>query len=85
MRKGNFDKKEMALFNRVQICANLVGWLVAAPVLDMVLYGETVEMALWPGVGAAVANLILVSVLGTGLLSLYSNIVARARGVRDYQ
>lgn len=40
VKEGGFGKKEIILFNVVQVIANAVAWIVVAPVLDILIYAE---------------------------------------------
>lgn len=40
LEHGEFSVKQMVMFNIVQIIANIVSWLVIAPVGDILIYSE---------------------------------------------
>lgn len=40
IKDGGFEKKQIVLFNVVQVVANLAAWVIVAPVLDIVIYAE---------------------------------------------
>lgn len=67
-----FGKKEIITFNLIQIIANAVAWILVAPVLDIVIYAEPVNLVFTQGVAAALMNAITTGVVGTLLLIAYS-------------
>ena len=70
--EGQFGIKDMVIFNVFQIVANVIAWIVVAPVLDIVIYAEPVNLVFVQGAFAAIANAISTGVIGTILLKLYS-------------
>lgn len=62
----------MIIFNVYQIIANVVAWVVIAPVLDIVIYAEPKNLVFTQGVVAAISNSVSAGVIGTVLLLLYS-------------
>lgn len=72
IEEGQFNGKDMILFNVYQIIANIIAWVVIAPVLDIVIYAEPVTLVFTQGVVAAISNAISAGVIGTILLKLYS-------------
>ena len=59
-------------FNLYQIVANAISWIVVAPVLDIVVYGEPANLVFTQGAVAALSNAVSMGVIGTLLLFLYS-------------
>lgn len=70
--EGEFTVKDMVMFNAYQIVANVIAWIVIAPILDIVIYAEPANLVFTQGVVAAVMNAISTGVIGTILLKLYS-------------
>ena len=70
--EGVFGWKDILLFNVFQIVANVIAWIVVAPVLDIVVYGEPANLVFTQGAVAALWNAISMGVIGTILLFLYS-------------
>ncbi len=70
--EGQFTTKDMILYNVYQIVGNVIGWVVIAPVLDIVVYAEPVNLVFTQGVVAAISNAVSAGVIGTVLLKLYS-------------
>lgn len=72
VNEGEFDTKEIIIFNIYQIIANAIAWLLVAPTLDIVIYAEPVSKVYAQGAVAGVSNAITVGILGTILLYTYS-------------
>ena len=71
--EGEFGLKDVVRFNVYQIIANVISWVVVAPVLDIVIYAEPVNLVFVQGVVAAISNSVSAGIIGTILLVLYSN------------
>lgn len=72
VEEGQFNGKDMVLYNVYQIVGNIIGWVIVAPVLDIVIYAEPANLVFTQGVVAAVSNAVSAGVIGTILLKLYS-------------
>lgn len=72
VNEGEFDIKEIIIFNIYQIIANAIAWLSIAPILDIAIYAEPANKVYAQGAVAAASNAITVGVLGTILLYTYS-------------
>lgn len=69
---GEFGKKKIVTFNITQVIINAVGWMVIAPVLDILIYAEPANKVFLQGVTAGLLNIVVVGVLGTILLTAYA-------------
>ena len=69
--------KDILIYNIWQIVGNAFAWIVVAPVLDIVIYSEPVELVFTQGVVAAISNAVSAGVIGTILLVLYSKTRAK--------
>ena len=69
--------KDLLVYNIFQVIGNLVAWVVVAPVLDIVLYAEPVELVFTQGLVAAISNAVSAGVIGSILLLLYSKTRAK--------
>ena len=69
---GVFGGKEILTFNLVQAAAHLVAWVVVAPVLDILIYSEPVNLVFTQGLVAFVGNAISTGIIGTLLLLVYA-------------
>ena len=70
--EGIFEVKDMVYFNVMQVIANAIAWVAVAPVLDIVIYKEPVNLVFTQGAVAAICNAISTGVIGTVLLLIYS-------------
>ncbi len=69
---GYFGLKELILFNGAQIMANIVGWFLVAPTLDVLIYAEPLDKVYLQGMVAGCANMITVGILGSLLVNAYA-------------
>ncbi len=69
---GEFSSKDLLFFNLYQIAANIIGWGILAPVLDILIYKEPADKVFLQGLTAGAANLITVAILGSVFLTLYA-------------
>ena len=72
--EGEFGWKDVLRFNIYQILANVIAWIVVAPVLDIVIYAEPVNLVFTQGAVACLWNAISCGVIGTLLLFAYAAI-----------
>lgn len=72
VEEGIFTGKDIVYYNVVQVVANAISWLLVAPVLDIVVYGEPVSYVFTQGAIATLTNAISAGVIGTLLLLVYS-------------
>ena len=70
--EGEFGKKDIITFNIYQVIANVISWVIVAPVLDIVVYAEPVSLVFTQGAVAALSNAVSAGVIGSILLVLYS-------------
>ena len=83
IEEGGFAVKQAVLFNVVQIVANLISWVVIAPVLDIIIYKEPANKVFLQGVTAGVSNLVIVAILGTILAIGYSKIKTKTGSLKE--
>lgn len=72
VEEGQFNRKDMILYNVYQIVGNIIAWVLIAPVLDIVIYAEPVNLVFTQGVIAAITNAVSAGVIGSILLKIYS-------------
>lgn len=77
VEEGIFTGKDILVYNIFQIVANAIAWVLVAPVLDILIYSEPVELVFTQGVVAAITNAVSAGVIGTLLLFLYSKTRAK--------
>ncbi len=72
VEEGVFKGKDILTFNIIQAIGNIIAWVVVAPVLDILIYQEPVNLVFVQGITAAIMNIISVGVIGTLLLIAYA-------------
>lgn len=72
VEEGEFGMKDIIRYNVYQVIANVISWVIVAPVLDIVIYAEPVNLVFTQGAVAALTNAISAGVIGTILLVIYS-------------
>lgn len=78
VKEGNFGKKEIIIFNVVQIVSNIIAWSVVAPLLDILIYAEPANKVFLQGAGATLGNVLIIAVLGTLLAVGYTKVGAKS-------
>ena len=69
---GEFGKKDLVKFVIAVVAAHLVSWLLVAPVLDIVIYQEPVNLVFTQGAVAAAANIVTTLIVGILLCFAYA-------------
>jgi energy-coupling factor transport system substrate-specific component len=72
VQSGSFKSKDIITFNIYQLAANLVAWVIVAPVLDILIYAEPVTLVFTQGIVAALMNTLSAGIFGTLLLIAYA-------------
>ena len=72
LAKGEFNKKDIVRFNVCQVIANVVAWLVVAPVLDILIYAEPANKVFVQGAATTLINVVAIAVIGTLLCLAYA-------------
>ena len=72
VEEGTFAGKDIVRFNVIQVVGNLIAWVIVAPLLDIAIYAEPVNLVFTQGIIAAVMNSISAGVIGTLLLIAYA-------------
>ena len=70
--EGVFTKADILRFNIYQVIGNAVAWIIVAPILDIIVYSEPVNLVFTQGIVACISNAISAGVIGSLLLYLYS-------------
>jgi len=66
------------LFNIAQVIGNGLAWLLAAPLLDILIYVEPEKKLFYQGLTAFTGNIIIVGILGSLLTYGYAKIGAKS-------
>ncbi|MCR5775320.1 MAG: ECF-type riboflavin transporter substrate-binding protein [Lachnospiraceae bacterium] len=82
VREGGFTAKNIVMFNIVQIVANAIAWIGVAPLLDILVYSEPANKVFAQGAFAFLGNILVIGILGTILLSVYSKISGRSSDLK---
>lgn len=77
VEEGNFNKKKVGVFALANVIANLIGWIVVAPVLDILIYAEPAKKVFAQGVFAGISNSITAVVVGGLLVLAYTKTIAK--------
>lgn len=72
INEGIFEKKQIVIFNIVQIIANVIAWCIVAPSLDIIIYAEPLNKVYLQGIIGGISNIFTVAVIGTTLVHNYS-------------
>ncbi len=72
VEEGEFTWKDVLTFNIIQVIGNAISWIVVAPVLDILIYQEPVNLVFTQGVTAFIMNSISAGVIGSLLLLAYA-------------
>ncbi len=73
VEEGVFGTRELVQFILWVIIANVVSWMLVAPVLDIVIYAEPVKTVFLQGIAATFMDAIVSGVLGALLLKAYAS------------
>lgn len=80
---GEFPGKAILTFNIGQIVANIVAWVIVAPVLDIVIYAEPVNKVFAQGAVSAIANAITTAIVGTILCIAYAKAIPKKGSLKE--
>ena len=72
VQEGEFGKGKVTIFVIANVVAHVIGWVVVAPVLDILIYAEPAK-----GAFAAVSNTITGAVVGGLLILAYTKTIAK--------
>ena len=60
IKEGGFGKKEIILFNIMQIIGNAIAWILVAPILDILIYKEPASKVFVQGIAAWLGNVVII-------------------------
>lgn len=72
LEHGVFTGKQMFFFNLIQLIANLISYVVIAPIGDILIYSEPANKVFLQGATATATDFIAILILGTILLKAYA-------------
>ena len=70
-------QEDILAFNGIQVLANILSWGVVAPVLDILIYQQPLDLVFVQGLVAGIANAVTVAIGGTILLAVYAKTQVR--------
>ena len=76
-KEGEFGKGKVAVFVVANVIAHVIGWVVVAPVLDILIYAEPANKVFAQGVFAAVSNTVTGVIVGGLLVLAYTKTIAK--------
>ena len=68
IRLRGLTREDLIRFNLIQIGVHVVCWAGIAPVLEILLYNESMDLIFAQGLTAAIANTVTTALVGSGLL-----------------
>nr|WP_019162734.1 ECF-type riboflavin transporter substrate-binding protein [uncultured Blautia sp.] len=77
VQEGDFGKGKVTLFAIANIAAHVIGWIVVAPVLDILIYAEPANKVFAQGAFAAISNTITAVIVGGLLVLAYTKTIAK--------
>ena len=77
VQEGDFGKSKVAAFVGANVVAHVIGWVVVAPVLDILIYAEPANKVFAQGVFAAISNTITGVIVGGLLIMAYTRTIAK--------
>jgi len=77
VQEGDFGKGKVTLFAIANIVAHVIGWIVVAPVLDILIYAEPANKVFAQGAFAAISNTITAVIVGGLLVLAYTKTIAK--------
>ena len=83
--EGEFNTKDILIFNISQIVAHLLAWVVIAPVLDIVMYAEPANKVFLQGLVSAGINIVATAIIGTLLCFAYSKTIPKKGSLEQEQ
>ncbi|MDR0910312.1 MAG: ECF-type riboflavin transporter substrate-binding protein [Spirochaetaceae bacterium] len=82
IEEGEFGVKQCVIFNVVQILANVVAWVVVAPLGDILIYAEPANKVFLQGLVAAGLNSLVILILGSLIIFGYGRTRIKAGSLK---
>ena len=77
MRAHSQDREMLIRFNLAQVATCVVCWAGIAPVLEILLYSESMDRIFEQGLTAALSNAVTTAIVGSSMLAIYAVLKAR--------
>ncbi|GMA70000.1 UPF0397 protein [Leuconostoc litchii] len=68
---GDLSTKKLVQFNVWQVIANVIAWLLVAPIGDILIYKQPANKVFLQGITATIVNVLSVAIIGSILLIAY--------------
>ena len=79
LRFATYDRENLVRFNLCQLAIHVVCWAGIAPVLEILLYNESMDRIFEQGLTAAISNAVTTAVVGSALLWAWSMLLKKKR------
>ncbi len=79
----NFNISKIIKFIIAEIVICLVGWGIVAPTLDIVIYKEPANKVFLQGLFAGLSNMVVVGILGTILIFVFSKSIVSKGSLKE--
>lgn len=77
LRPARRDRATLVYFNLCQVAVHVVCWAGIAPVLEILLYNESMDRIFEQGLTAAIVNAATTAIAGSALLAAYAAVSSR--------
>ena len=78
LNSGSLGREGLVEFNLIQMAVHVVCWAGIAPVLEILLYSESMDRIFEQGLTAAIANSVTTALVGSALLAAYAALRSRS-------
>ena len=78
LNSGNLLREGIVKFNLIQVAIHVVCWAGIAPVLEILLYSESMDRIFEQGLTAAIINAVTTAIVGSALLAAYAALKSKA-------
>lgn len=79
LKAADPNRETLIRFNLCQVAVHVVCWAGIAPVLEILLYSESMDRIFEQGLTAALANAVTTAIVGSILLVVHSAVTSRTR------
>ncbi|MDO5034412.1 MAG: ECF-type riboflavin transporter substrate-binding protein [Actinomycetaceae bacterium] len=83
VQEDGLAKGGLVRFNVAVITAHVVAWIVAAPLLDIVMYSEPANKVFTQGAVAGVANILTTAIIGSLIVVAYAKTRTSAGSLQE--
>lgn len=80
---GEFNKKDLLVFNVCQIVGHLFAWVVIAPILDILIYSEPANKVFLQGLVSSGINIVATAIVGSLLCFAYAKATPKKGSLKE--